>query len=64
MELYVVRFVRRDMEPVEEYYYSNINAAEGHLNLFLDDDSELYDRIELLRQDPDVEVMLKEIRCT
>lgn len=47
MQLYIVRFVRRDGRAAEEYYYPKIEQAEEHYSLFLDDDSELYTRIEL-----------------
>lgn len=45
--MFVVRFVRRDRQPAEEYYYNTIEEARWHLGLFRDDDSELYKRIEL-----------------
>ena len=46
---YLVRFVRRDRQPNEEYYYNDLAGAEYHFNLFLDDDSSLYERIELVK---------------
>lgn len=48
MNLYIVRFIRKDGKPNEEYYYPLIEQAEEHFFLFLNDDSELYSRIELL----------------
>lgn len=45
---YIVRFIRRDKRPNEEYYYNGIDEAEYHLNLFREDDSLLYERIELV----------------
>lgn len=47
-EGYVVRFVRRDKKPNEEYFYPAYEDAAHHLNLFQEDDSNLYDRIELV----------------
>lgn len=44
---YIVRFVRADCGPDEEYYYHTEQEAFSHFNLFLDDDSELYKRIEI-----------------
>jgi len=44
---YIVRFVRADRGPDEEYYYHREQAAIDHYNLFLDDDSGLYNRIEI-----------------
>ena len=47
-ELWIVRFVRKDGKPDEEYYYRSLAEAEYHKNLFLDDDSGLYERIEII----------------
>lgn len=44
---YIVRFVRVDCGPDEEYYYHTKQEAFSHFNLFLDDDSQLYTRIEI-----------------
>lgn len=46
-ELWIVRFVRKDGKPDEEYYYRSLAEAEYHKNLFLNDDSGLYERIEI-----------------
>ena len=46
--MYITKFVRRDAQPDEEYYYHRLEDAEYHYSLFLDDSSELYERIELL----------------
>lgn len=64
MQLFVVRFVRRDLKPEEEYYYSSIEAAEEHFGLFLNDDSELYSKIEIVQQTSESEKVLKEIKYT
>ena len=45
--MYVVRFIRKDKKPIEEYYYSDLAGAQYHLSLFADDNSNLYERIEL-----------------
>ena len=45
---WIVRFVRKDGKPDEEYYYHTQAEAEYHRNLFQDDDSGLYERIELI----------------
>ena len=47
-ELWKVRFVRKDSKPNEEYNYRTLAEAEYHKNLFLDDDSGLYERIEII----------------
>mgnify|MGYP007070133511 CR=1 FL=1 len=44
---YIVRFVRKDGKPAEEYYYPDLQDAQYHFELFQDDDSGLYDRIEI-----------------
>lgn len=46
--MYVVRFIRKDNQPCEEYYYYKIEDAKYHLSLFVDDDSGLYEKIELV----------------
>ena len=46
-DFYIVRFIRADGGPDEEYYYNYEKGAADHFDLFLDDDSEIYDRIEL-----------------
>lgn len=45
---WIVRFVRKDGKPDEEYYYRTKAEAEFHRDLFQDDDSGLYERIELI----------------
>lgn len=49
--MYVVRFIRKDKKPIEEYYYLDLVDAQYHLSLFVDDNSDLYDRIELKNDD-------------
>ena len=46
--MYVVRFVRTDGRPDEEYYYHILNDAVFHFNLFENDDSGIFSMIELL----------------
>lgn len=46
---FVVRFIRCDGRPPEEYFCHAYNEAWEHLSLFGDDDSGLYKRIELIR---------------
>lgn len=45
---YIVRFIRKDGKPVEEFFYHAFEAAISHLLLFKDDDSDLYIRIEII----------------
>ena len=46
--MYLVRFVRQDTQPEEEYFYHKRSAAMEHFHLFRNDDSGLYKRIEVL----------------
>jgi hypothetical protein len=48
---WIVRFVRKDGKPDEEYYYHTQAEAEYHRNLFQDDDSGLYERIEVVNEE-------------
>lgn len=45
--MYLVIFKRMDKQPDEVYYYNTLSEARYHFNLFRDDDSKLYNRIEL-----------------
>ena len=45
---YIVRFIRKDDKPVEEFLYHTFEDATSHLLLFRDDDSDLYARIEII----------------
>ena len=47
---YIVRFVRRDGKPNEEYLYRTVEEARRHFDLFNEDDSDLYDSIEVIDQ--------------
>ena len=49
--MYITRFIRRDHKPPEEYYYHSQPEALAHLDLFRDDDSQLYTKIEVLGPD-------------
>ena len=45
---YFVRFVRRDGKPDEEYFYRAADDAQRHFDMFADDDSGLYEKIEVV----------------
>ena len=47
--MYMVRFIRVDGQPDEEYYYQNMQDANIHFDLFREDDSGLYKTIEILQ---------------
>ena len=55
----MVRFIRLDGRPDEEYYYSNRGDAEYHFNLFLNDDSNLYKSISLLALNSEEDIISK-----
>ena len=57
-ELWIVRFVRKDGKPDEEYYYRSLAEAEYHRDLFLNDVSGLYERIEIINE-PTKEVTME-----
>ena len=46
--LFIVSFIRQDFLPNEDYYYYSKEQALEHFNLFREDDSNLYKRIELI----------------
>jgi len=47
--MFIVRFVRKDGKPDEEYYYhTTLQEVEAHKKFFDDDDSDLYERIEII----------------
>ena len=45
---FFVRFIRRDGKPDEEYFYRAAEDAKRHFDMFADDDSGLYERIEVV----------------
>ena len=47
----IVRFIRKDGQPDEDYYYNNLNEALYHIHLFRYDNSGFYKRIELIVTD-------------
>ena len=46
---YIVRFIRKYDNPVEEFFYHTYEEAFVHLALFRNDDSGLYRRIEIVQ---------------
>ena len=46
---YIVRFIRKDDKPVEEFFYHTYEEVFVHLALFRNDDSGLYRRIEIVQ---------------
>lgn len=44
---FVITFIRFDGQPNEEYWYSSVDEAKAHWDLFRGDDSGLYRRIEV-----------------
>lgn len=43
--MFLTKFVRKDHHPDEDFWYNNSEDALQHLSLFLNDDSDLYERI-------------------
>ena len=56
--MYTVTFKRRDNQPDEVYYCNNLDEARHHFNLFKEDDSELYERIELLQFNRNIQMQI------
>lgn len=46
--MYIVRFIRKDRKPNEEYYYLEEEDSRYHFLLFTDDNSGLYNEIQLI----------------
>ena len=59
--MFFVRFVRKDEHPDEFYAYSTKVAAKNHFDMFLDDDSNIFSRVELIQSDNEVESTLETI---
>ncbi len=58
---YIVSFIRKDEQPDENYVYYEKIDAEHHMNLFVNDDSGLYKRIELSLWDNNKIMVLQKI---
>lgn len=56
--LFIVSFIRQDLLPNEDYYYYSKEQALEHFNLFKEDDSNLYKRIELKQNETVVDTIL------
>ena len=48
IKMYITKFIRSDGKPDEDYYYYEEKDAINHLNLFFDDDSGLYKKIQVI----------------
>lgn len=60
--MYIVRFVRVDGCPDEEYQYRDEEAAVYHFSLFEDDNSNLYSLIEVVKVLGSQEVQIAKIK--
>ena len=58
---YIVKFVRKDNLPDEEYIYHSHQDAEHHFSLFRHDDSGIYKKIEMLSWFGNITAIIKEI---
>lgn len=59
--MYLVKFICKSGSPDEVYCYLCKEDAINHMELFGDDDSGLYERIELLVVKGNMEMLLKSI---
>lgn len=48
--MWIVRYIRKDAKPDEEYFYHSQGEAEYHRDLFQNDDSGLYEKIEVINE--------------
>ena len=48
--MYLVRFLRKDGKPIEEYCYTELKDAREHFELFREDDSDLYESIQMIEE--------------
>lgn len=55
--MFIVIFKRRDNKPDEEYYYHTKEEATRHIDLFINDDSGLYDEIDLVEWKDDLNII-------
>ena len=55
---YTVIFKRRDNRSDEIYNYKSLEEAQYHFNLFKNDDSDLYNRIELCRENGAMQMII------
>ena len=63
-DLWIVKFVRKDGKPDEEYFYHSQSEAEYHRDLFQNDDSGLYEKIEIINENSkEVTMELNFIKC-
>lgn len=54
---FVVRFYPKSGELFDEYFYAHIEDAFYHFNLFRDDTSDLYRKIEIIADLPEQHVI-------
>lgn len=62
MDVFTVKFIRRDKKPNEEYFYHAWEDAEYHFSLFRNDDSNLYEEIVLVQASEEAETILDRIK--
>ncbi len=60
--MYLVRFIRKDCQPNEEYFYYNRKDASHHLELFRGDDSGIYRCIDFLKSENSIETIIETVR--
>ena len=57
--MFIVRFVRVDGKPNEEYYYQALEDAKYHYSLFENDNSDLYEEVELCQIGEDADTIAR-----
>lgn len=56
--MYTVIFKRKDNQPDEIFTYNSLEEAQYHFNLFKNDDSDLYSRIELCQEKGSIKMLM------
>lgn len=62
--MYIIRFVRKDGEPSEEYLYQRKEDVMYHFSLFEKDDSLLYSCIEVAEISKNCELSLAKMHLS
>ena len=62
-KLVIVRFIRKDNKPDEEYYYNSLESAREHFKLFIGDESGLYEVVLIEEYDGTEPRLIEKNQC-
>ena len=57
IKMFITKFIKSDEKPDENYYYHSKKEAVDHLKLFFNDDSKLYEKIQVINDETDEIIM-------